>query len=582
MVWSRAPRRQMSSALCLVASLLAALSLVGAPRASAAVGDPFLDSCITLHTDPPCAGAEEAATALAMHPSGRWLYVATILSGGGAYGVTVYDRDTTTGALSRHPGPGGCVTRDGSGGRCGAAPPISAGPVYGMEVSPDGRNLYVPAINGNLVVFDIDKASGALTYRSCFGSGQECTLPRGMGGGYVTGFVVDPTDGTSAYLRVGGALLVFSRDPSTGALTQMAGSAGCLTEAPTSGCTDAVGLTLGGFQLQISPDGRHLYTTEQGPGGVTVFQRLPDGSLLEPAGTAGGCISADGSSNSVAGSCVDGSDTLANAYGVAIDPAGRNVYVTSGTGMVVYARNAVSGLLTEIACYRQNGGGGCGARSGVAAVHAHVTPDGAQLVTSVAGGLMAGFLVRDGAGALTNRPDGRGCLSWDGTSGACMALTPLGSAGISDVALAPDGVFEYLASSPNGMLATLHFDVAPTCEDGAITVTSPMTVEIPLRCVDRNGDRLTRSIVQAPSIGRVEAINDVDGAAVYTAPPYGPPPVSAYAAVPPAYGAPATVYAAPPPGYVVRERILAPTDAYAADYPPRPPAPIPYGGRPRW
>jgi D-alanyl-D-alanine carboxypeptidase len=33
---------------------------------------------------------------------------------------------------------------------------------------------------------------------------------------------------------------------------------------------------------------------------------------------------------------------------------------------------------------------------------------------------------------------------------------------------------------------------------------------------------------------------------------------------------------------VVRERILAPTDAYAADYPPRPPAPIPYGGRPRW
>ena len=70
---------------------------------------------------------------------------------------------------------------------------------------------------------------------------------------------------------------------------------------------------------------------------------------------------------------------------------------------------------------------------------------------------------------------------------------------------------------------------------------------------------------------------------VYAAPPaYGPPPVSAYAAAPPAYGAPATVYAAPGPGYVVRERIYAPTDAYAADYPPRPPAPIPYGGRPRW
>jgi hypothetical protein len=79
-------------------------------------------------------------------------------------------------------------------------------------------------------------------------------------------------------------------------------------------------------------------------------------------------------------------------------------------------------------------------------------------------------------------------------------------------------------------------------------------------------------------------------ATVYAPPPayYGAPgPV--YAAPPPAYGAPAAVYGAPAsvyvgrePAYVVRGHILGPTEAYAAELPPRPPAPIPYNLRPRW
>jgi hypothetical protein len=90
---------------------------------------------------------------------------------------------------------------------------------------------------------------------------------------------------------------------------------------------------------------------------------------------------------------------------------------------------------------------------------------------------------------------------------------------------------------------------------------------------------------------------------VYAAQPpavYGAPgPV--YAAPPAAYGAPGPVYAAPPagygappavyaptgyierdPGYVTRERVIAPTAAYAAEVAPRPPAPVGYYGRPRW
>ena len=88
------------------------------------------------------------------------------------------------------------------------------------------------------------------------------------------------------------------------------------------------------------------------------------------------------------------------------------------------------------------------------------------------------------------------------------------------------------------------------------------------------------------------------------APPVNGAPVALYAEQPPLYAAPGPVYAAPPPavyaappaayapplyaqgayqgGYVVRERIVAPIDAYASAVVPRPPAPVPYYGRPRY
>jgi hypothetical protein len=135
-------------------------------------------------------------------------------------------------------------------------------------------------------------------------------------------------------------------------------------------------------------------------------------------------------------------------------------------------------------------------------------------------------------------------------SAAALALAPISSVDAQSVYVAPGGV--YVASG------NVYVAPPPPAPYGAAPgVGAP-------------------AAVYAPPYGSPPV-------SVYAAPPaYGPPPVPAYAAAPPAYGAPATVYAAPGPGYVVRERIYAPTDAYAADYPPRPPAPIPYGGRPRW
>ncbi len=76
------------------------------------------------------------------------------------------------------------------------------------------------------------------------------------------------------------ALMIFDRNPSTGALTQRAGAAGCLSESG-SGCTLARGLVAVN-SVVISPDGANLYVAAGAGGSATlagslaVFDRNPE------------------------------------------------------------------------------------------------------------------------------------------------------------------------------------------------------------------------------------------------------------------------------------------------------------------
>ena len=72
-------------------------------------------------------------------------------------------------------------------------------------------------------------------------------------------------DGASAYYAGGAALAVFDRGPATGALTQKAGTAGCVSQDGTGdGLTEgqcAVGRGLEGVaDVVASPDGASVYT----------------------------------------------------------------------------------------------------------------------------------------------------------------------------------------------------------------------------------------------------------------------------------------------------------------------------------
>ena len=394
-----------------------ALSLSLSASALAAAGDPYLNDCILPTAAGACTGGAGPgnAMAVAVHPNQKWVYFSTW----GNLGIALYDRGAR-GALTRRTGTAGCVSTNGTGGQC--TPVAQLGQNWDITISPDGRNLYSPGQNGNLVVFSIDQSTGSLTMVQCLGPGAGCTPLRGAGSAMFA-TAIDPVDGTSLYLRVSNGLLVFTRD-GNGILQQKDAGAGCFGEPAVATCTPAFGLGSQGFQISVTPDGGAVYVSNQTPGGISIFQRLSDGSLLQTNGTAGGCITTDGSSNGTAGRCVpSGNSALANSWTSLPDPQSNYVYVSGSNGMTVYSRNKTTQLLTQVECYVEGAdASGCKGRIGVTAMHTAMIPGANEMVSSSFVNVV-GFLLRDpSTGKLTQRPGTGGCFSASGNGGACQTV----------------------------------------------------------------------------------------------------------------------------------------------------------------
>ena len=65
---------------------------------------------------------------------------------------------------------------------------------------------------------------------------------------------------------------MFRRDPTSGALRQDSGTAGCWQENANSGCSDAVALVYP-VQVTVAPDGKDVYSVAYTSGSVAVFNR---------------------------------------------------------------------------------------------------------------------------------------------------------------------------------------------------------------------------------------------------------------------------------------------------------------------
>jgi xylan 1,4-beta-xylosidase len=297
--------------------------------------------CLSSRPVPGCTRARGMVWAFwaAMSPDGRNVYV----SGGIGDSIAVLRRDPASGRLRQLAGAQGCV-RDRRGGASQGGPaPGEDGclPVDGLRyprtiaVSPDGRFLYAAAFGADaIVVYARDPRTGALT--------PAAAAPALDG---VTDLVLS-ADGRFVYATGyhDGGVAAYARDPVTGGLTALAGPGGCVTTASRDGCAPARGLR-GAFNLALSPDGRSLYVVARHSGALAVLDVDPStGTIGQKAGTAG-CLSAKAEPGCAA---VRG---LRGARGATVSPDGRNVYTGafSDSAITTFAR-AADGRLTRAGC----------------------------------------------------------------------------------------------------------------------------------------------------------------------------------------------------------------------------------------
>ncbi len=250
--------------------------------------------------------------------------------------VAIFDRNPTTGALTQKAGTAGCVSESGTAGACQDGRALDE--VIGVSVSPDGKSVYSVA-NGSsaIAIFDRNTTSGALTQKagtagcvSDTGTGGTCQDGKALSDPFVIEF---SPDGASAYVPSSddNAVAILDRNTTTGALTQKAGTAGCVSETGDSGTCQAAGETMrDAVSVAVSPDGKSVYVAAAFSAAVTVFDReTPSGGLTPKVGAAG-CISSAGTN----GLC-EAAHSLEDPQSITVSPDGKSVYTSSGNGSSV-------------------------------------------------------------------------------------------------------------------------------------------------------------------------------------------------------------------------------------------------------
>jgi DNA-binding beta-propeller fold protein YncE len=451
-----------------LAVLLLPAAALGAPPRGALVQLPGPRGCLVDRSVPHghCGAARAlqgpgpflGSRAIALSPGGKNVYVASSRSGA----IAIFSRNARTGTLTQGKGAAGCIAAGGDGG-CATAVGLN-GP-NSVAVSADGRSVYATSLESDSVtVFQRDQKTGALSQlpgaAGCISglSFPGCAAGRALAGPDVV--TVSP-DGKNVYAGsfFGNAIVVFDRDPSSGALTQPADTTGCIAEGPTAGC--ATGLALGAPEgMAISGDGKSVYAATAVSNALAVFSRDPSTGALAQATDGSGCIVASALSGCTTGAQLSG----ANAVAVSLED--DDVYVTSllSNSVTSFTRLIASGATTQKAgaagCLVFLRAVGCSLGHALAAPEGlAVSPDGTNAyVAAFASGAIAILNRNRASGALIQKAGGAGCVAKPSVPN-CSSAQALD--GVSSVALSPDGRYLYATAFKSEAVAVFRRVTSP-------------------------------------------------------------------------------------------------------------------------
>jgi DNA-binding beta-propeller fold protein YncE len=358
------------------------------------------------------------------------------------------------GRLEQLAGERGCIHRTGIN-RCAVARAVTS--PEDIVVSPDGRHVYVAAFGSHAVAaFARDARSGRLRQlpgkRSCVGheGAERCSSARALA--RPSALAISP-DGRNVYVAAAGsnALSVFTRNRRTGALTQLPGAKGCLSQLPGGGCFDGRALNEP-VAVAVSADGRRVYVAgRRFPSAVAVLARARDGSLTQAAGTAG-CVAYQGRDG-----CA-GARAMRSPEGVAVSPDGRTVFVAAmRSNAVVVLRSGPQGLAQpdgEAGCIAMSAAEGCAVGHLLKGpVDLALSPDGRSVYVAASTSDGVASLRSDKVSGTLSQARGRaGCIRQRGTR-RCVPGRLLDEAW--GIATSPDGFNLYAVSSKVNALAAI-------------------------------------------------------------------------------------------------------------------------------
>jgi len=238
--------------------------------------------------------------------------------------VAVFTRDRKGGGLSQPTGSAGCIAAAISG----CAPGAALGAPEGMAISDNGASVYVASALSNAVaVLSRDPATGALAQAS---DGSGCIVDSPLTG-CTTGVqlaganaVALSPGGNDAYVTslFSNSVTSFTRSPSSGALTQKAGTVGCLVWLRAVGCS--FGRALSSPEgIVVSPDGENVYVAAFATGAIDVLDRGSKSGVVAQKPGRAGCLAPPYVPGCSPGRALRGVSSLA------VSPDGRNVYATA-------------------------------------------------------------------------------------------------------------------------------------------------------------------------------------------------------------------------------------------------------------